>query len=82
MTLPIKIRMLKTIRPDPIITRLIGEPENTVLEKGQIHEAKTSPHGTVSALATNGRWMGIVHGTEFEFMEAPIWLLKIHGVCL
>jgi hypothetical protein len=82
MTDHIKIRMLKTIRPDPEITRLLREPENTILEKGQIYEAKTSPHGTVSALALNGQWMGIVHGAEFEFMEAPMWLLKLHGVCL
>jgi len=82
MTDNITIRMLITMRPDPEITHIIGQPEDTILEKDHIYPARTGTYGAVSAMALNGQWMGIVHGTEFEFMEAPMWLLRIHGVCL
>lgn len=72
--------MKKTVRggegcPIPIA------PPGTILREGEEYEAKAGSAGAVSGKCSNGEWLGIKPG-EFEFLSAPRWLLKIHGVNL
>lgn len=50
----------------------------TVLRAGAEYEAKANRNGAISALCENGEWPGVKPG-EFEFVEAPEWVLGIWG---
>jgi hypothetical protein len=43
--------------------------------------AYTNPHGAISGLCDNGERLGVAPG-EFEFIEAPDWILEKHGICV
>jgi hypothetical protein len=68
----IRIRMLKTVVPDfPFIKN------GTQLLSGTIYVATSNSLGAVSGICNNGEKLGVKPG-EFEFVEAPEWLLSIH----
>jgi len=56
---------------------LISKP-GTILRRGVCYNAKSNKYGAVSGLCDNGEWLG-VKPKEFDFIEAPEWLLKIHN---
>lgn len=76
----IRIRMLVNILPDviPGTFKLLGGKPGTVLQAGREYEAQSNKNGAISGLCENGEYMGVRPG-EFEFVEAPEWVLKIHG---
>lgn len=76
----IKIRMRKTVRPDfPLgLVGLLGEKPGTILRAGMEYQAISNQNGAISGLCENGEYLGVKPG-EFEFVEAPEWVLKIHG---
>lgn len=49
----------------------------TFLCAGVEYEAKSNKYGAISALCDNGEWIGVKPG-EFEFVEAPEWVRRIH----
>lgn len=69
----IRIRMLRTVRPEMPFLATPG----TILRQGTEYPAATNQHGAISGLCANGEYMGVRPG-EFEFVEAPDWVLKIH----
>lgn len=58
-----KIKMLKTVRPD----MFLGKP-GTILRAGIVYEAKQNKNGAVTGLCDNGEWLG-VKPDEFEEVE-------------
>ena len=67
-----RIKMLKNVVPDLVFLAKPG----TFLCAGAEYEAKSNPYGAISALCDNGEWLGVRPG-EFEFVEAPDWVLEI-----
>ena len=65
--------MLETVRGHPFIA-----PPGTILRAGKKYEAKTNKNGAISGLCDNGEYLGVKPG-EFEFIEAPQWVLDIHS---
>jgi hypothetical protein len=43
------------------------------------YQAISNKNGAISGLCENGEYLGVKPG-EFEFVEAPEWVLKIHGM--
>lgn len=43
---------------------------------GGEYEAKANKYGAISALCESGEYIGVNPG-EFEFVEAPEWILRI-----
>jgi hypothetical protein len=79
MNATIRIRMLKTVVPDfPFY--LTGVKDGTHLLRDGIYSATSNSLGAVSGLCHNGQQLGVKPG-EFEFVEAPEWLLSIHRKC-
>ncbi|WP_147273126.1 hypothetical protein [Anaerobacterium chartisolvens] len=68
----IRIRMKQNVRPELIIFAKPG----TVLKAGMIYQAISNRRGAISGLCDNGEYPGVRPG-EFEFVEAPEWVLKI-----
>ena len=66
------IKMLTTVRPDILF---LAEP-GSVLREGKEYEAVSNKHGAISGICENGRILGVKPG-EFEFVEAPEWVLKL-----
>lgn len=71
--------MKKTVRPDfPLgIVGLLGEKPGTMLRAGCEYYADTNKFGAISGFCDNGVLLGVKPG-EFEFIEAPEWVLEIH----
>lgn len=68
----IKIKMLKTVNPSmPFLCK-----PNTVAEKDGIYDATSNKYGAITAICNNGEHLGVCPG-EFEFIEAPEWILNI-----
>lgn len=74
----IKIRMMQTVRPDFPFGQVpgFGKPD-TILKNGIEYPAITNPHGAISGICENGEHLGVKPG-EFEFVEAPEWVLEKH----
>ena len=66
------IRMLKTVRPD---LAFLAKP-GTILHGGSEYAATSNHHGAICGICENGEALGVKPG-EFEFVEAPEWVLKI-----
>lgn len=66
----IRIRMLKTVRPD---LPFLQPDAKTILVVGEIYNAVANRNGAVSGVCDNGQCLGVKPG-EFEFIEAPEWL--------
>lgn len=65
-----KIRMLRTVRPDiPFMA-----PPGTVLRAGKIYPATANRLGAVCGICDNLQPLG-VRPEDFEFIEAPEWVL-------
>lgn len=71
----IVIRMIKTARPD--LSMFFKIDPATVAEAGKEYPATSNQYGAICAICANGIGLGVRPG-EFEFVEAPEWLLKIH----
>lgn len=71
----IKIKMLKTVRPD--FPFLQNDPK-TILVVGEEYNAIANKNGAVSGICDNGKMLGVKPG-EFAFIEAPEWLLALWG---
>lgn len=69
----IRIRMLCTVRSDVPFFSTPG----TILLMGCEYPAETNRNGAISGLCDNGEYLGVRPG-EFEFIEAPEWVLKLH----
>lgn len=66
--------MLQNVRPDFLF---LAEP-GTVLRAGLEYDAMTNRYGAISGLCENSEYLGVKPG-EFEFIEAPEWVLAIHN---
>jgi hypothetical protein len=64
--------MLQDVRGNPFISK-----PGTILRGGMAYEAKANKNGAISGLCANGEYLGVKPG-EFEFIEAPKWVLDIH----
>jgi hypothetical protein len=71
----IKIRMLKTVRSD--LPYMIAVKPGTILCEGKEYAGTSNPHGAISGICDNGEALGVRPG-EFEFIEAPEWILEKH----
>jgi len=71
----IKIRMLRNVRADVIFGMQLGRP-GTILREGKEYPGTTNKHGAICGLCDNGELLGVKPG-EFEFVEAPDWVLEI-----
>lgn len=69
----IRIRMLCNVRPELQFLSTAG----TILRVGMEYPADTNRYGAISGLCANGEYLGVRPG-EFEFIEAPEWVLAIH----
>lgn len=68
----IKIKMLKTVRPDlPFLSE-----SGTVLFADYTYFAQANKNGAICGICDNGKPLG-VKPDEFEFVKAPEWLLKL-----
>lgn len=67
-----KIKMLCNVRPDLIFLAKPG----TILRAGMEYEAASNKNGAISGICENGETLGVKPG-EFEFVEAPQWVLNI-----
>lgn len=67
-----KIRMKKTVISDLPALRRPG----LVLYKDEEYEATSNPRGAICGICDNGEKLGVKPG-EFEFVEAPKWILDI-----
>lgn len=69
------IRMLKTVKPDfPISSMEL----NTIAEIGKQYYAVSNKYGAISVICENEKLLGVV-SSEFDFVDAPDWLLKLHN---
>ncbi len=71
----VKIRMLRNVRPDFLFGMVSGKP-GTILRCGMEYQGTTNKNGAISGICDNGEKLGVKPG-EFEFVEAPEWVLKI-----
>lgn len=71
----IVIKMLKSVRPDMFFNPIDA---TTQAVYGHTYNATAGKLGAVCAICDNGKLLGVKPG-EFEFVEAPEWLLKIHS---
>jgi hypothetical protein len=71
----IKIRMIKNVRPDLMFGMQMGKP-GTILRHGFTYQGTSNKHGAICGLCGNGEILGVKPG-EFEFVEAPEWVLEI-----
>ena len=73
----IRIRMLKTVRPD--LSFLLRQDErDMILYEGNVYNAVSNPQGAICGICDNGKKLG-VKPKEFEFIEAPEWVIRIWG---
>jgi hypothetical protein len=73
----IRIRMMQTARPDlPFMLR--PEEKDMILYEGKEYDAVTNRNGAISGICDSGKHLG-VRPREFEFLEAPEWVLRVHG---
>ena len=70
------VKMLKTVKPD--LSFVFTEDPFVVAEAGKEYNAKSNQFGAVCVVCVGGSLLGVKPG-EFEFVEAPEWLLKIHA---
>ena len=69
--------MIKNVRPDFPFGVVSGKP-GTILRSGMEYSAISNPHGAICGICENGEHLGVKPG-EFEFIDAPEWILKIHN---
>ena len=71
----IKVRLLKNVRGNSYIS-----PPETIARRELEYEGYSNPNGAISAILPNGEKLGLYPG-EFEFIEAPEWVLRIWAKC-
>lgn len=70
----VKIRLTKRITADYSIFK----DEVVIVAEEGVYDASSNPHGAISIII-NGKRLG-VKPSEFEFIEAPAWVLEKHGL--
>lgn len=70
-TTGLKVRLAETVRGSYFIS-----PPGTVLKEDRIISAVSNQNGAISGICDNGELLGLYPG-EFEFIEAPEWILRI-----
>jgi hypothetical protein len=73
----IRIRMVKTVRPDLAFLIPPEKRVGTILISNNEYDAVSNQHGAISGICENGEHIG-VKPDEFEFLEAPEWVLQFH----
>jgi hypothetical protein len=68
----IRIKMLCNVRSD----LPFGVKPGTILRAGEEYDGASNRNGAICGICENGEIIGVKPG-EFEFLEAPEWLLKI-----
>lgn len=71
-----RIKMLTNVRSDFPLGLFAGAKPGTILRAGMEYKATSNPHGAISGICENGESLGVRPG-EFEFIEAPEWVLEI-----
>jgi len=71
------IQMTKNVMPDWPIFLTDPSKANMIARAGQIYNASTNKNGAISVDFDNGDKLGVKPG-EFEFIDAPDWVLDIH----
>ena len=71
----IRVRMIKSVRSD--LPEVVF-PNRSVANPGEEYDAETNRNGAVTIIFPGGEKLGVKPG-EFEFIEAPEWLRKIHS---
>ena len=80
----IRIKMLETVCPYQdfgVLGRLMAARDGAkdrALLAGAVYDATANKNGAVSGITEEGIAIGVKPG-EFEFVEAPEWLKKIHA---
>jgi hypothetical protein len=72
----IRIRMTENVPPDFLFGKIGGAKPGTILRAGEEYDAISNRNGAISGKCENGETLGVKPG-EFEFIEAPEWVLKI-----
>lgn len=67
----IRVRLLHNVRGLSYIS-----PPGTIAREEHEYEGYSNPNGAISAILPNGEKLGLMPG-EFEFLEAPEWVLRI-----
>lgn len=74
----IRIKMLKTVQPDILLGFCLGtNGSHDILREGKVYDAVANRFGAITGICSNGTKIGAKPG-EFEFVEAPYWIRKIH----
>ena len=75
----ITVKMIKEVTSDTYILNWQEKDNNEKIraKKGDIYDAMSNPYGAIFAIMKNGKTLGIKPG-EFEFIEAPEWVLEKH----
>lgn len=71
---PIRVRITKTVRPD--LPEIFADKH--MANPGEEYQAESNRNGAVSIIFPDGSRVGVKPG-EFEFIEAPEWLRKLHA---
>ena len=80
----IRIKMFETVCPYQdfgVLGRLMAARDGAkdrALLAGEVYDATANKNGAVSGITEEGIAIGVKPG-EFEFVEAPEWLKKIHA---
>lgn len=70
-----KIKMLKTVRPE---VPFLAKP-GTILRCGEEYEASANKNGAISGICENGAALGVRPG-EFVFVSLPEWVFDIWAI--
>lgn len=73
----IRVRIIKTVKPDMRML-LPDAGASRTANPGEEYDADSNQNGAVSIIFPNGDKLGVKPG-EFEFIEAPDWLRKLHA---
>lgn len=72
----IKIKMLKTVTPEPSFLYSNKVKGGEYLKEGEIYSADANTFGALCGICDNGEKLG-VKPNEFIFIEAPAWILNL-----
>lgn len=72
----LRIKMLKTVCVDYFFGAVTKTPVDTFLLEGHEYAATANCNAAIAGICDNGQILGVKPG-EFEFIEAPEWVLAI-----
>lgn len=71
----LRIKMLKTVCVDRFFGAVTKTPADTFLLEGHEYAATANRNAAIAGICDNGQILGVKPG-EFEFIEAPEWVLR------